>query len=60
MILHVDFTASIQGADVTLTQTCSSDGVDHSMTRAFTVSGAELTFTQSVGGLTLVSSYDRQ
>jgi len=42
------------------TQTCNSDPVNDSMTRDFTVSGAQITFFQNVNGLTLVGTYDRQ
>jgi hypothetical protein len=58
--VHIDFTASVQGSAVTLAQTCSSDQVDYSMTRTFTVSGNQLTFQRSVNGLTLVSTFNRQ
>lgn len=60
LTLRADFEASIQGVDVSLTQTCSSDQADHSGMRTFTVSGDQLTFQQSLNGLTLVSTFNLQ
>jgi hypothetical protein len=59
--LAVNYLATVQGSSVTLNPTCSSiAGNDTAMTRSFTVSGDQLTFIQSISGLTLVGSYVRQ
>ena len=57
---HMSFSASISGASVVLTQVCSSDQVNYSHTRQFSVSGNRLTFFQSSDGTTLATTYERQ
>jgi hypothetical protein len=61
LVVHADYTATVQGSEVALKPTCASvESVYASLTFGFSVLGGGITFSQDVQGLVLVSSFSRQ